>query len=470
MLKFNHLFVIVLLAFAGAVSMVSSTGCANIAPPTGGPRDSLPPKLVRVIPGDSARGFNARKVVFEFNEYVQIDNIQQNLLVSPTPKINPNVTNKLKTVTVAIKDTLEPNTTYVIEFGKGIKDVNEGNVLENFSYVFSTGSTIDSLEISGNVMVAETGLTDSTLIVVLHQNLDDSAVIKERPRYVTKLSPKGEFRFHHLPPGTFAIYAMKDEGGQRKYMTKSQLFAFADKHVNTTENNNITLYAYQERDTTSPKKPATPPKPAKADKDKKLRAALNLNGDQFGLLDTMRLSFNQAPLSSFDSSKIILADDKGQPLSGFNIVRDTSNKFASLFYNWAENTPYKLILQKGYATDTLGNEAAKSDTIPFRTKKNSEYGTVQLKFINLDLAQNPVLQFVQGNQVKYSHVFTNRDFKAKLFTPGDYDLRILFDANKNGVWDPGEFFGKHIQPEKVLAVSRKVTIKANWDNEIDITL
>ena len=470
MLKFNHFFVVVLLAFAGAVSLVSSTGCANMAPPTGGPRDSLAPKLVRVIPADSSRGFNARKIVFEFNEYVQIDNMQQNLLVSPTPKINPNITSKLKTVTVAIKDTLEPNTTYVIDFGKGIKDVNEGNVLNDFSYVFTTGTTIDSLSISGNVMVAETGLTDSTLIVVLHQNLDDSAVIKERPRYVARLTPKGEFRFHHLPPGNFAIYAMKDEGGQRKYMSKSQLFAFADKPVNTTATGNITLYAYLEKDTTPVKKPAAPAKPAKADKDKRLRPGLNLSGEHLDLLDTLRLSFNQAPLVTFDSSKIILTDEKSVPLTGYNIVRDTSNKFALIYYSWTENTPYKLILQKGYATDTLGNEVAKNDTLSFRTKKNSEYGTVQLRFINLDLTRNPVLQFVQNGQVKHSYVFTNRDFKAKIFTPGDYDLRILFDTNKNGIWDPGEFFGKHIQPEKVMAVSRRITIKANWDNEIDITL
>ncbi len=95
---------------------------------------------------------------------------------------------------------------------------------------------------------------------------------------------------------------------------------------------------------------------------------------------------------------------------------------------------------------------------------------VRLRFINLDLTKNPVLLFVQNNTVKFSYPFSSRDFYAKLFLPGDYDLRILFDDNKNGVYDPGEFFGKHIQPEKVISVPRKVTVKANWDNEIDITL
>jgi uncharacterized protein (DUF2141 family) len=474
MRKINHLFIVALMAMACAVSMFSSTGCANIAPPTGGPKDSLPPVLVRAVPGDSARSFNSKKVVFEFNEYVQVDNPQENLLVSPTPKINPIITNKLRTVTVTIKDTLEENTTYSIDFGNAIKDINEGNILKNFSYVFTTGTTLDSLTISGNVVIAQTGQPDSTLIVVLHRNLDDSAVIKERPRYVARLDREGRFTFHHLPPGIFNIFAMKDEGGQRKYMSSSQLFGFADSAVNTQQPKDITLYAYLERDTTPPKKPAVTDKSAnqrKPDpKDKRLKFDLNLSGESLDLLDTLKLSFREAPLKSYDSTKIFLTNDQDEPLSDYSIVRDTSNKFITIFYPWTENTPYKLFINPGFAVDTLGKEVLKPDTLSFRTKKNSEYGMVRLRFLNLDLTKKPLLQFVQGTEVKYSHRFTNRDFYAKIFKPGDYDLRIVYDENENGVWDPGEFFGKHIQPERVLPVSRKVTIKANWDNEIDITL
>lgn len=471
MRKINQLFVAALVIFAIAVSMVSSPGCANIAPPTGGPRDSLPPRLIRAVPGDSTRSFNSKKVVFEFDEYVQIENIQENLLVSPTPKINPIITNKLRTVTVTIKDTLEPNTTYAFDFGNAIKDINEGNVYKNFSYVFTTGNTLDSLSVSGNVIIAETGVADSTLIVVLHNNLDDSAVIKDRPRYVARLDRDGKFNFHHLPPGTFNLFALKDEGGQRKYMSKSQLFAFADKPINTQEPGNITLYAYLEKDTTPPKKAAPPKQQPKTDpKDKRLKLDLNVSGASFDLLDTLKLTFREAPVKTYDSTKLILANEQHEPLEGYTILRDTSNRFVSILYPWTENTPFNLILQPGFAVDTFGKEILRPDTVSFRTKKNSEYGMVRLRFINLDLTKNPVLLFVQNNTVKFSYPFTSRDFYAKLFLPGDYDLRILFDDNKNGVYDPGEFFGKHIQPEKVISVPRKVTVKANWDNEIDITL
>src|SRR4051812_24340446 len=105
-----------LLILALLPSTLVQTGCANIVPPQGGPRDSVPPKLESVNPRDSARNFTGKKIVLEFDEFVQIDNIQENLLVSPVPKVNPLIDSKLRTVTVTIKDTLQPNTTYSINF------------------------------------------------------------------------------------------------------------------------------------------------------------------------------------------------------------------------------------------------------------------------------------------------------------------------------------------------------------------
>jgi hypothetical protein len=459
---------------------VLTVGCANIIPPLGGPKDSLPPLLMRANPQDSTRNFAAKKIVFEFDEFIaQPDNLQENLLVSPVPKSTPIVTSKLRTLTITIKDTLEENTTYSINFGNAIKDINEGNILKNFTYVFTTGPAIDSLTVSGKVIIAETGKTDSTLIAVLHRSTDDSAVIKERPRYVAKTDRDGQFTFRNLPPGTFALYVFKDEGGQRKYMNKGQLFAFTDSLVNTTENKSFTLYAYTEKEEKKEDKPkaVTPAinrpsatKGSAAVQDKRLKIETNLANQELDLLGNLEISFKTAPLKYFDSSKVQLTNEKYEPVTGYRFTLDTSKKKLTLQHKWEANTAYNLIVDKDFAEDTLEHKLARTDTLKFRTKKESEYGLVRLRFLNLDLSKNPVLQFVQGDQIKYSHVFTDRNFNAKLFVPGEYDLRILFDANKNGIWDPGEFFGKHLQPEKVIPVPRKLTIKANWDNEIDITL
>jgi len=476
-MKANRLLFLVLIAGIVAVSIISSPGCANIVPPTGGPRDSLPPTLVMVRPVDSTRGFNAKKVTFTFDEYVQLDNVQQNLLVSPVPKINPAVEAKLRTVTVTIKDTLEPSTTYTIDFGNAIKDINEGNVLKNFTYLFTTGSHIDSLQLSGKVIIAETGKTDSTLIVMLHTSMDDSAVIKEKPRYVARLNGNGNFTFHNLPSGTFALYALKDEGGQRRYLSKSSLFAFADSPVVIQESPGpITLYAYTAKEEEEKKPPTTTPgRQPRGNRggevaDNRLRISNNLSNNELDILGNLELSFQAAPLKTFDSSKVLLTNDSLLPLTGYHFIRDTGNKKITLVYNWQENTPYNLILGQEFAEDTAGRKLLKDDTLAFRTKKASDYGLIRLRLLGLDISKNPVLQFVQGDQVKYSYPLTSRDFYAKLFPPGEYDLRILFDENKNGVWDPGVFFGEHKQPEKVMPLSRKLTIKANWDNEVDINL
>jgi hypothetical protein len=463
-----------LLIFALLPSTLVQTGCANIAPPMGGPRDSLPPRLVKVNPRDSATSFSGKKVVIEFDEFVQIDNIQENLLVSPTPKINPLVDSKLRTVTVTIKDTLQPNTTYSIDFGNAIKDVNEGNVLKNFTYRFTTGTALDSLAISGRVIIAESGKTDSTLIVMLHSGTDDSVIIKEKPRYVARVDNSGNFRFSNLPSGSFALFALKDEGGQRRYLSGSQLFAFADERVTPAVSPQpVTLYAYT--DEKEEKGKPAPPQPAKQGSNKKndkqdnrLRYETNV-GNELDLLSQLELRF-PAPLKIFDSSKVVLANEKNEPLSNYRFIKDTSNKIVTIRYNWTSNTAYNLILDSAFAEDTSGKRILKTDTLKFRTKNESEYGLLRLRLINLDFSRNPVLQFVSGDAVKFSYPMTGKEFYAKLFTPGEYDLRILYDDNKNGVWDPGSWFENRRQPEKVQPISRKITVKAKWDNIIDITL
>ena len=96
---------------------------------------------------------------------------------------------------------------------------------------------------------------------------------------------------------------------------------------------------------------------------------------------------------------------------------------------------------------------------------------MRLRFLNLDLKKNPVLEFIQSDQIKKTYVFGSSNiFFDRLFLPGDYELRILYDDNKNGKWDPGEFFGKHKQPEIVQAIKQKLTVKSDWENEFDINL
>jgi hypothetical protein len=443
-------------------------GCANIIPPEGGPRDSLPPVLRRANPVDSSRNFADNKITLTFDEYVDADNYLQEMIVSPVPANMPTVNRKLNTVTVKLRDTLEPNTTYTLNFGNTIKDVNEGNPMKNFTYIFSTGPYIDSLEFTGNILLAETGVTDTTLMVLLHKTNIDSALIKEKPRYVAKLDGRGNFRFKNLPPGTFYAYALKDEGGSYRYMSKTQLFAFSDSAVIAGRDTKpITLYAYAGKETLPPVKPATETRSTKQ-ADKRLKFSTNLSGDRQDLLDKFIMTF-ESKLKTFDSSKVhFTTDTVFTPLSGYSWEMDSTKKILKLDFPWQENVLYNLVLEKDFATDTLGYQLLKADTISFKAKEKNDYGKLSIRFRNLDLSQNPVLLFVQNNEVKKSFPLSAANFSQQLFIPGDYSLRILNDRNQNGIWDPGVFFGKRQQPELVKPIQRTLNIKADRDNSFDI--
>jgi hypothetical protein len=453
---------------------VLSPGCANIVPPLGGPRDSLPPRLVKASPADSTRNFTGSKIVFTFDEFVDLQNVQENLTVSPLPRNNPTIDFRLNTVTVKLKDSLESNTTYSLNFGDAIRDYNEGNILKKFTYTFSTGHYIDSLELRGKVILAETGKTDSTLIVILHNSPNDSAVVKERPRYITRVESNGTFVFKNLPPKTFYIYALKDEGNTLRYFNDRQLFAFADKPVVLSGNTDpVTLYAYAVKQAV-PVTLSLPPNPGNKNKgnnpEKRLRYQTNLVNNQQDLFSDFILSFDQ-PIRSFDSARIRLYKDSVFMDAGpYSFKKDSSNKKIHLVYNWKENTSYHIILGKDFAEDSSGKRLLKTDTLNFTTKKLGDYGTLKIKFRNLDMAKNPILLFVQNNSIINSFPLHSADFSQSSFPPGEYELRILYDENRNGTWTPGDFFGKHRQPEIVKPVERRITVKPAWQNEFEIAL
>lgn len=461
------------------ISIISGPGCANIIPPQGGFRDSLPPVLLKANPKDSAVNFTGNKITFTFDEYVELQNIQQNLIITPIPQNNPIVESKLYTVTVKLKDSLETNTTYNISFGDAIKDITENNVLKNFNYRFSTGNALDSLTLSGKIILAETGKTDTTMIVMLHKNGKDSALMNEKPRYITRLNNKGEFTFQNLPSATYYIYAIKSEGGSYRYYGGDQLFAFADKPVTIQQKNDtITLFAYAEKEEEKKKSSNLPSigggrgrVPGVTGADKRLKYQTSLQNSKQDLLENFSFKF-ETILKSFDSSKIYFSTDTTYKAvkEPFRWILDSTKTKLELKTAWKENTLYNLVYETDFAEDTSGRRILKKDTLSFRTREKISYGELKLNFKNLELSKIPVLQFVQNGTVAISAPLTTNQYSNSLFNPGDYELRILFDENKNGIWDPGEFFGKRIQPELVKPIDRKITVKANWQNEFDITL
>ncbi|HMC98984.1 MAG TPA: Ig-like domain-containing protein, partial [Ferruginibacter sp.] len=269
---------------------------------------------------------------------------------------------------------------------------------------------------------------------------------------------------------TFHVYALQDDTRSYRYIDNKKLFAFADSPVVVGKNTpSKTLYAYQAVKPTDINPASTAGKPNAADRRLKFQTTVKNNTQD--LLQKFRFEFER-PLRTYDTSKIRFTSDTSfTPLSGYSWSLDSTRKKLTLNYTLAEDTRYNFVLQKDFATDTLGQQLLRADTIRFTTMKTSDYGKLSIRFRNLDLSKNPVLQFIQNGAVVSSHPLTADIFSQPMFLPGEYEMRILYDTNKNGVWDPGQFFGRHKQPELVKPVPRKsVVIKANWDNEFEISL
>ncbi|MEY3821795.1 MAG: hypothetical protein RL337_1976 [Bacteroidota bacterium] len=443
------------------------TGCANIIPPGGGPRDSLPPKLIVALPKDSATNVRTKNFLLSFDEYVTLQGLQENLIVSPTVKNTPIIDYKLKNVTIKFKDSLEENTTYTLDFGKALVDVNESNMAKGFRYIFSTGNNIDNGNYNGHVKIAATGKVDSTLIVVLHNNLNDTSIYNNTPRYYTRVDGKGNFSFKNLAPGKYAAYVIPTNFS-RKYDDSTNYFGFLNAPVLVSEKTKSdTMYAFEEFKKIEKKiYAAASSKDSKEDKRLKYNASFN-NGEQ-DLLGPLELSFAKK-ITIKDTASIRLVDTSFVSKEGYTVTLDSSALKLSIGYNWPAGEPFKLVLTKGAVTDSLGNATAKSDTLSFYTKKEVDYGLIKFKFSNIDTSLHPVLQIIERNEIINSYPLSSNQLLIKRYKPGSYELSILFDTNKNGIWDTGSFKVNKRQPEIVIEIPKPISVRNNWDNEITVT-
>ena len=223
-------------------------GCANRQLPQGGPRDHDPPKLLKATPLNMTRYFNAKEIDLEFDEFFKLANSYSEITMSPATAKAPEYTVKKKTLVVKLRDTLEKNTTYVINFGKAIADVNEGNILKNFTYVFSTGPHIDSLSISGSVINTQTQQKEKDVTVMLFTLKQDSLLFgKKKPTIYTSTDTAGNFSLNNLHADDYRIYALKEASPNKIYDNDNELIAFNKKVIHlTTDTGNIQLKLFKQ--------------------------------------------------------------------------------------------------------------------------------------------------------------------------------------------------------------------------------
>ncbi|MEE1149130.1 MAG: Ig-like domain-containing protein, partial [Alistipes sp.] len=218
------------------------TKCASTMVPTGGPKDTIPPVIVYMNPDNFSTNIDTLrypKIYVEFNEFVQIKDVQKELFTSPAMKKKPMVTRRGMGIVVQMKDTLRPNTTYAINFGSSIADNNEGNPLHSMRYVFSTGDTVDSMYMSG--YTADSYKADSVsksfIYFFIADSVErptdrDSTMFKYKPQVIARAEKNGIFIAQNLKPVDYRIYAFEDTNGNMEYEPSVDQIGFLDTTYN----------------------------------------------------------------------------------------------------------------------------------------------------------------------------------------------------------------------------------------------
>ena len=238
--------------FAMMFGALLLTKCASTMTPTGGPKDTIPPVIVYMNPDNFTTNIdtlNPPKIYVEFNEYVQIKDQQKELYTSPAMKKKPSVVRRGRGILVTIKDTLRPNTTYAINFGSSIQDNNESNPVHSMRYVFSTGSEIDSMYMSGYTADAmkSDSVSKSFIYYFIADSVErpnewDSTMFKYKPQVIARAEKNGIFIAQNLKPVKYRIYAFEDTNGNMEYEPSVDQIDFLDSTYNPMEMPGFTIW------------------------------------------------------------------------------------------------------------------------------------------------------------------------------------------------------------------------------------
>lgn len=510
--------------------------CAQIGRIQGGPKDVDPPEFVNANPENYSINFDDDEIRIQFNEYVKLNNPQQQIIFSPPISPKPVITPMglaSKDVRIALeKDSLRPNTTYTINFGQSIEDNNEGNVLPFFKYVFSTGDYLDSLQLSGTVKDIFNKENPEFISVMLYEKdsaYTDSAVYKTLPTYISYAKDStNQFFLENMRKGMYKLVALEDKNNNYKFDQGREKIGFVEGFIELPTEKSYAINLFETTRDFSPKRPKQVTKNqlifgyegildttafeikllSKAPDTLRTTITKDREADTLNYyfypyfesdsllfsfkhktgIDTLtvrtkelypdsltvqlkpkgNIEINEAlyirpnlPLTAFNTKKIELMDGDSIAIP-FSTSLDSYNNQLRLSFDKTENTRYNLTLFPDAVTDFFGNT---NDTIKssFSTKKRESYGSLQFTLNNIK--RFPIIvQLVddKGNVEKSTVLRNTNKHTFDNINPGEYFMKVIYDDNDNGKWDPGDYL-RQIQPEVVEFVGKAHEVRANWD-------
>lgn len=466
----------------GGVILFGLMGCASIVPPSGGPKDETPPRMLSIIPADSQFFLRPSRLEMRFDEYVEVRDTRTQIQISPL--LDQSLTAHLqgRRVRIQIPDSLlAPETTYRIEFGEAIRDLNEGNPMEPYVYTFSTGGHFDSLVLAGEVIDARWGRADSNAQVLLFPgDLADSLWLRTRPAYVTKVE-NGRFHLDGLPDRPFLVMALRDANANLLYDADGEAIGFLPEaqRPGRAEDNPLEILLFEENSPETQKKDKGK-KGAQMGKQSSPRPVKELPFDYLPQVDTtdlqkrsldltrpLEIQFTR-PVASISESRLRLyRDSLGESLGeSFRLRLDTADSMkVYLETEWKEDQVYILGFQAGFALDS-NQEETKAGRYRFRTRRASDYGLIRLSLPPALVDKGYLLRLDRGEDSFFLSPIHVSDFQWTYLEPGPYRFYLVEDRNSNGIWDTGDLWERR-QPERVYPLGEPIDLKAGWELQFD---
>ncbi len=471
------------------------TSCANVTHPTGGEKDIRAPRLLSIHPKDSQLNTRVTRIEMQFDEFVTVSNASTEVKTLPILPFPISTVAKNKKVIVKIPDSLlKDRTTYRISFGNAIADVHENNVFKSYEYVFSTGSYFDSMKIGGSVLNAATGEKDSSAIILLYSSSrSDSEVLREKPDYYVKASATGDFIFYGLPNRPFKMIALRDADANLLYDGEKEWIGFTSKIITPIDSLNeknvfdiaissladtvttsVSLQTSNRpggKNTTSNPEEVKPNHPTSSeDQDFTYSVSVDTFNHKKRTKDittALEILFNK-PIKLVNPNRINLSYDSLGTLVEANFKQEIDtiqkNKLR-LQTHWAPNQVYTLRLLKNFALDSNNKEAMPSKYL-FRTKMDDDYAKLKVHLPTMYLDSQYLFVLIRDKQVIFEKPVTDTLIHFNQLQPATYTLRIIKDENRNGKWDPGNYWTKK-QPEKVFPHATTIPLKVGWENIVD---
>ena len=524
--------------FLAVILMVH--GCANRVIPTGGEKDILPPVLLNATPGNYQANFTATKIVLTFDEYVQLKDVQKQVMISPPMSPPPQIEIRKKSIVVTFRDSLKSNTTYTMNFGNAIADFTEANSLTGFEYVFTTGSILDSLIIAGVMKDARTLKTMKAALALLYDSeVPDSAIGITPPLYYARTNDDGTFKIHNVKEGAYRLVGLDDKNGNftaefadesigvgtdiillrdsafmiaylsmqipskqsikntfrevpgklttgfaRPYGEISWKFLSTQpEKVIPQYNSNrdtVILYCFPEASDsvelvwyneqgvidTIMYRGEKPKTQAKIAATKKLSGTVYPQNGAMLTPETLPSIQWAAPLKSFDLTMLKLVHDSAEVPVHSEFVDSLQTKI-NFSAQWLEGK-YEILLPAGIAEDLYGRT---NDTIIITLTIPNERASGSIAYVFLpSTGAEMLLQLVNDKDelIRQRKISGKQKGSFEQVDPGQYYLRAVYDSNSNGRWDAGEI-RKRIPPEKMIYYRDPVTVRANWEVEVDWT-